>query len=54
MEPRGRAGDPEGEIMSVPGIQKMLIEVLGEAEGEYLFGCSGLQCCKELDTAEVT
>ena len=43
MEPRGWAGDTEGELMSVPGIQKMLIEVLREAEGEYLFGCSGLQ-----------
>ena len=31
------------EIMSVPGVQNMLIEVLREAEGEYLFGCSGLQ-----------
>ena len=42
-EPRAWAGDTEGERMSVPAIQKMLFEALGEAEGEYLFGCSGLQ-----------
>ena len=37
MEPRAWAGDTEGERMSVPTIQKMLVEALGEAEGEFMW-----------------
>ena len=37
MEPRAWAGDTEGERMSVPTIQKMLVEALREAEGEFMW-----------------
>ena len=37
VEPRAWAGDTEGERMSVPTIQKMLVEALREAEGEFMW-----------------